>query len=138
MKLELKKASLVTNSPIFMRSIFVQGVLLIVKKYDDEKEDIGECVTDYIPDEIFVGLDSKPIFYTNNYHVVGEMLCEYDPNVLSFDDDYISRSYHEKESGLFVNFFQPSEHYQGDPVYVTVSKEPLFGNIRKKGDVWLR
>lgn len=119
MKLSLKKASLKVDEKV------VDGVLLIVEKHDDEKENIEHYVTDYVPDEIFVGLDSNPVFYTNNYSVVDEMLWNYNP-IRSEYDDYISRSFKEKESGLFVNFFQPSEHYDGDPVYVTVTKKAKY------------
>jgi hypothetical protein len=119
MKLSLKKAELTVGKKI------VPGVLLIVKKSDDEKEDIEGYCTDYIPDQLFVGLNSKPVFYSNNYNAIDEMLWDF-KKIRSENEDYISRSFLEKESGLSVNFYQPSQHYDGDPVYVTVTKKPAF------------
>jgi hypothetical protein len=56
---------------------------------------------------------------------VDEMLWDF-KKIRSENEDYISRSFLEKESGLSVNFYQPSHHYDGDPVYVTVTKKPAF------------
>jgi hypothetical protein len=119
MKLSLKKAELTVGKKI------IPGVLLVVKKSDDEKENIEGYCTDYIPDQLFVGLNSKPVFYSNRFSFIDEMLWGF-KKVKSEYCDYISRSFLEKESGLFVNFYQPSRHYDGDPVYVTVTKKPAF------------
>lgn len=120
MNLSIKKAKMTMGEEI------ISGVLLVVSKKPEEKEDIEGLCTDYIPDQLFVALNSNPVFYSNNYSVVDKILCEYDPSVESSNHNYISRSYLEKDSGLFVNFFQPSLHYQGDPVYVTVTDTPIF------------
>jgi sulfur transfer complex TusBCD TusB component (DsrH family) len=120
MNLSLKNAELTVDGRC------VKGVLVLVSKNAYEKEDITEFCTDYIPDQLFVALNSDPVFYSNNYSEVDKMLHDYDNTVLSSDEDYISRSYLEKDSGLFVNFFQPSEHFDGDPVYVTVTTTPSF------------
>jgi hypothetical protein len=120
MKFSMKKAELNVDGNI------TEGVLLLVEKSADEKEDIEGYCTDYIPDQLFVALDSDPSFYSNNYTEVDEMMGSYDQNVRSVYDDYISRSYLEKDSGLYVNFFQPSQHFDGDPVYVTVTKTPTY------------
>lgn len=124
MKLSMTKAKLTVGRKI------VHGVLLTVNKTKAEKEDITEYCTDYVPDQLFVALKSKPVFYSNNYKAVDDMLWKF-KKVKSVYDDFISRSFLEPKSGLYVNFFQPSEHYQGDPVYVTVSKTPSipFSNI---------
>jgi hypothetical protein len=99
---------------------------VLVAKNVYEKENIKGYCTDYIPDQLFVALNSEPVFYSNNYSEIDKILYNYDKNVISSDENYISRSYLEKDSGLFVNFFQPSKHFQGDPVYVTVSTTPSF------------
>ena len=128
MNLSLKKAELMVDGKM------VKGVLVLVAKNAYEKEDIKGYCTDYIPDQLFVALNSDPVFYTNNSSEVEIMLCDYDNTVASFYDDYISRSYLEKDSGLFVNFFQPSEHFDGDPVYVTVTTTPSFARSEENED----
>ncbi len=126
MNLSLKKAELMVDGKC------VKGVLVLVAKNAYEKEDIEDFCTDYVPDQLFVALDSAPFFYSNQYEIVDEMLYDYDNTVKSFDEDYINRSYLEKDSGLFVNFFQPTEHFDGDPVYVTVTTTPSF--VRSDGN----
>lgn len=120
MNLSLKKAELMVDGNC------VKGVLVLVAKNADEKEDIEGYCTDYVPDQLFVASDGDPVFYSNRYEIVDEMLYEYDNTVKSCDEGYINRSYLEKDSGLFVNFFQPTEHFDGDPVYVTVTSAPSF------------
>lgn len=107
--LKFKKAKLITEDEC------TDGLIIFYK------EEISR-----IPKKTFVPLNEM-VFYTDSWHEIDQSIIKCRENGTldfmaerGFIPPFIDTHLFEKNSGLVINFTQPSQRYQGGSVYVNV------------------